>query len=54
MFVHFMAIQSILLPFRILYGHLVGVFCGHFGIFSGFGIFYREKSGNPALNASMQ
>jgi hypothetical protein len=35
-------------PNGIFYGHLVN-FCGHLGIFfSRFGMWYREKSGNPA------
>jgi hypothetical protein len=35
-----MVIWDILLPF--------GTFCVHLVHFSGFGIMYREKSGNPA------
>jgi hypothetical protein len=46
---------------NIFYGHLkyftdiwdnlwpFGTFCLHLVIFSGFGIMYQEKSGNPAL-----
>jgi hypothetical protein len=37
------------------YGHFVNftavyfmIICGHFGIFSRFGMLYKEKSGNPA------
>jgi hypothetical protein len=37
--VHFTAILYILWPF--------GKLCGHFGIFSSFGMFCQEKSGNP-------
>jgi hypothetical protein len=37
-----------LLPFGIFYGHLV-YFCGHFGIFSRFGMSNKEKSGNPGV-----
>jgi hypothetical protein len=28
----------------------IGTFCGHLVCFSRFGMFYREKSGNPALH----
>jgi hypothetical protein len=41
-----MAIMDILWPFGIFYDHLVYVFVGHCNIFSRFGIFYQEKSGN--------
>jgi hypothetical protein len=45
--VNFTAIGSILLPFRLFNGHLVSMFCGHFGIyFSRFGMLEQEKSGN--------
>jgi hypothetical protein len=40
MFIYFMAIWTILWRFGIFYDHLVH--------FSGFGIMYQEKSGNPA------
>jgi hypothetical protein len=46
MFVIFMAIWSIERSNGIFNGHLVR-FCGHLVIF---GMFYREKSGNPARN----
>jgi hypothetical protein len=39
--VHCTAILYIPLPF--------GIFYGHFGIFSRFGMLYREKSGNPVF-----
>jgi hypothetical protein len=43
-----MAIWNILWRFGIFYNHLVHfVFIWY--IFSGFGIMYQEKSGNPAL-----
>jgi hypothetical protein len=39
---------GIFLPFVLFYGNLVYIFCGHWGIiFSSFGKFYQEKSGNP-------
>jgi hypothetical protein len=41
MLVYFMAIRNILWP--------SGIFCGHWVYFSGFGMLYREKSGNPEL-----
>jgi hypothetical protein len=37
-----MAIWDILLPF--------GTFCVHLEHFSGFGILYQEKSGNPGIS----
>jgi hypothetical protein len=40
-FVYFTAIWYSLWPF--------GIFCGHLGIFSHFGMLYQEKSGNPGL-----
>jgi hypothetical protein len=40
-----MAIGNILQTFGIFYGHLVH--------FSGFGITYQEKSGNPVLNIQL-
>jgi hypothetical protein len=49
--VSFMSIWSILMPF--------GTFCGHmlyfviiWYIFSRFGMMYKEKSGNPAADAT--
>jgi hypothetical protein len=42
-----MVIWSILLPFRILYDHLV-YFVVIWVHFSRFGMLYQEKSGNPA------
>jgi hypothetical protein len=49
MFIYFMAIWNILWRFGIFYDHLV-----HFGfigyIFTGCGIMYQEKSGNPGCN----
>jgi hypothetical protein len=44
----FMVIWSILLPFRILYDHLV-YFVVIWVHFSRFGMLYQEKSGNPAI-----
>jgi hypothetical protein len=47
----------------IFYGHFVymlaklytlwplGKYCGHLAYFSGFGMLYREKSGNPETNS---
>jgi hypothetical protein len=43
MFIYFMAIWNILRTFVIFYDHLVH--------FSGFGIMYHEKSGNPAFDS---
>jgi hypothetical protein len=48
MVVNFMVIWSILLPFRIW---PFGIFCGHFGIISHFGMSNQEKSCNPVLKA---
>jgi hypothetical protein len=57
--VYFMTIWYILWPFGMFYDHLVcfmtiwyilwpfGIFCVHLVYFSGFGIMYQEKSGNP-------
>jgi hypothetical protein len=52
MFIHFMTIWNIFWRFGIFYDHLVHLV--HFAIiwyvqFSGFGIMYQEKSGNPAV-----
>jgi hypothetical protein len=49
MLVNFVAIRSSLLPFHIIYGHLVyfvvfGKLCGHFGVFSPV-----LASGNPGV-----
>jgi hypothetical protein len=44
--VYFTAISYILWPF--------GKFCGHFGIFSYFGMLCREKSGSPGRALSSQ
>jgi hypothetical protein len=43
-----MDIWSILLPFGILYGHLV-YFVVIWYAFPRFGMLYQEKSGNPAF-----
>jgi hypothetical protein len=42
-----MSTSSILLPFRIFYGHFLVIF----GIFSRFGMLCLEKSGNPGQKA---
>jgi hypothetical protein len=46
MFIYFMAILNILWSFGIFYDHSVR--------FSGFGIMYQEKSGNPSHGSSLQ
>jgi hypothetical protein len=51
MFKYFLAILNILWRFGIFYDHLVR-FVVIWYIFSGFGIMYQEKSGNPALHPS--
>jgi hypothetical protein len=43
MLIYFMAIWNILQTFEIFYDHFVFFW----SIFSGFGIMYQEKSGNP-------
>jgi hypothetical protein len=49
MLICLMAILNILRTFGIFYDHLVHfLFCWY--IFSGFGIMYQEKSGNPDWN----
>jgi hypothetical protein len=40
MLVNFTAFWSLLRPFGIFYAHLVCIFCGHFGTFSCFGVFF--------------
>jgi hypothetical protein len=60
MLIFFMAILNILRTIGIFYGHL-GYFMTicyiHYVlfkyIFSGFGIMYKEKSGNPAVNTKI-
>jgi hypothetical protein len=40
---------------HLVYIHILrpfGIFCGHLVYVSRFGMFYREKSGNPSLRAS--
>jgi hypothetical protein len=49
-FVYFMNMWPILLPFDILYSHLVH-FVAMWYIFPRFGILCQEKSGNPGLNS---
>jgi hypothetical protein len=46
--VHFMASWSILLPFGTVCGLLI-YFAIYLVYFSGFGMLYQEKSGNPAV-----
>jgi hypothetical protein len=53
MFVNFVAMHSISLPFRILYGHSV-YFVVILAYFSGFGLLYREKSGSPECEVKSQ
>jgi hypothetical protein len=48
MMVYLMSIWNILLPFGILYGHLIIVVIWY--IFPRFGIVSREKSGNPDID----
>jgi hypothetical protein len=50
MLIYFMAICSILRTFGIFYNQMVCTFCVHLVHFSGFGIMYQEKSGNPGLH----
>jgi hypothetical protein len=50
MLVHIITIWNILRPFGIIYSRLV-LFCENLVIFSRFGMFGHEKSGNPAENA---
>jgi hypothetical protein len=52
MLIYFMAIWNILRTYGIFYDHLVHL-CS-FGIFSGFGITYQEKSGNPDIDPTIQ
>jgi hypothetical protein len=46
MLIYFMAIRNILWRLDIFYDHLE-TFCIHLVHFSGYGIMYQEKSGNP-------
>jgi hypothetical protein len=48
--VYFMVLWSILRPFENFCGHLVN-FIVIWWIFSRFGMFYQEKSGNPATQS---
>jgi hypothetical protein len=48
-FVYCMAIRSILRTFGIIYGHLVYLLVTNWYIFSCFGKYYREISGNPGM-----
>jgi hypothetical protein len=45
-----MAIWNILRTFGIFFDHLVHFVLHNWGHFSGFGIMYQEKSGNPGPN----
>jgi hypothetical protein len=47
--VYFMTILSIFRPLEIFYGHLI-YFVFNWYISPRFGILFREKSGNPALD----
>jgi hypothetical protein len=49
MLIYFMAIWNILRPFGTFCDHLVH-FVLLWYIFSGFGILYQQKSGNPVMN----
>jgi hypothetical protein len=48
MLMNFMTIWNILQTFGTFYISPFGTFCAHLVHFSGFGIMYQEKSGNPA------
>jgi hypothetical protein len=47
MLIYFKAICNISPTLEIFYDHMYGTFCVHLVHFSGFGIMYQERSGNP-------